>query len=189
MGGLGVEMTLVKAAEASDNYGNVRYQYDYAVSSTYTVSLTSYDGEQIGKVLIRVETLTPDETWTALCRGIAQTAALGLPDGLLGAAWPTMSGGYRAEQRRRHGPCRGGRVGHPRRRRDGRALRVGSEPQRRDGALYLRLRSTLSVGSRWGERALSMGWFAATTCIWCVAKCCGHHVQWAEVTAHGVCKG
>ena len=82
MGGLGVEMTLVKAAEASDNYGNVRYQYDYAVSSTYTVSLTSYDGEQIGKVLIRVETLTPDETWTALCRGIAQTAALGLPDGL-----------------------------------------------------------------------------------------------------------
>ena len=82
MGGLGVEMTLVKAAEASDNYGNVRYQYDYAVSSTYTVSLTSYDGERIGKVLIRVETLTPDETWTALCRGIAQTAALGLPDGL-----------------------------------------------------------------------------------------------------------
>lgn len=82
MGGLGVEMTLVKAAEASDNYGNVRYQYDYAVSSTYTVSLTSYDGERIGKVLIRVETLTPNETWTALCRGIAQTAALGLPDGL-----------------------------------------------------------------------------------------------------------
>lgn len=82
MAGRGAEMTLSAAEELSDNHGNIRYQYTYAAPEDCTVRLTSFDGGQIGQIIITVETLTPGATWTALCRGIPQTAALGLPDGI-----------------------------------------------------------------------------------------------------------
>lgn len=83
--GLGVEMTLDAAEELRDNYGNVRYQYTYAAPENCTVRITSFDGEQIGQITILVETLMPGATWTSLCRGIPQTAALSLPEGIRGA--------------------------------------------------------------------------------------------------------
>ena len=82
MAGLGAEMTLTAAEEMSDNHGNVRYQYTYAAPEDCTVRLTSFDGQQVGQITVTVETLTPGEAWTALCRGIPQTAALGLTDGI-----------------------------------------------------------------------------------------------------------
>ena len=82
MAGLGAEMTLTAAEEGADNYGNVNYYYAFTVPEGYTVRMTSFDGQQIGKITIVVETLTPDATWTALCRGIPQTQALGLTDGI-----------------------------------------------------------------------------------------------------------
>ena len=82
MAGLGAEMTLTVAEELSDNHGNVRYQYTYAAPEDCTVRLTSFDGNTIGQITVTVETLTPGAAWTALCRGIPQTQALGLSDGI-----------------------------------------------------------------------------------------------------------
>ena len=79
---MGVAVTLAAAEELSDNYGNVRYQYTYAAPEECTVRITSFDGSQIGQITILVETLTPGETWKALCRGIPETEALGLSEGI-----------------------------------------------------------------------------------------------------------
>lgn len=82
MAGLGAEMALTGAEELTDRYGNVRYQYTYAAPEGCTVRISSFDGTQIGQITVLVETLSPGAAWTALCRGIPRTEALGLSDGI-----------------------------------------------------------------------------------------------------------
>lgn len=78
----GIDLTLQNAQEKSDNHGHVRYEYAYVSAEGSTVTLTSFDGEQIKKATVVTETLTPSAEWEGICRSLPQTQALGLTDGI-----------------------------------------------------------------------------------------------------------
>lgn len=80
--GMGLRMT--DARQVADNHDNIRYEYMGETENGTRVMFTSFDAETVKKITITTETLDPGDEWTALCRAIPNTQALGLTEGIRG---------------------------------------------------------------------------------------------------------
>lgn len=68
--------------ENKDENGIISQGWAFKTEKENHLTINSNNGEDFVQVLLRTETLTPDEEWLSLCRFIPETEVLALPDGI-----------------------------------------------------------------------------------------------------------